>query len=56
MRNGMTPKAACEDALGRMIRRHPAFTGAIVAVDKHGNHGGAGHGMTFSAINQHMSS
>jgi len=49
MRRGMTPTAACEDAMRRIVNFFPSFTGAVVAVDKiSGEYGAAGYGWTFS--------
>lgn len=39
MRNGMSPSDAATDAIQRIVKYYPKFTGAIVAVDKYGNHG-----------------
>ncbi|XP_010258812.1 PREDICTED: probable isoaspartyl peptidase/L-asparaginase 3 isoform X2 [Nelumbo nucifera] len=47
MRLGMEPKVAAEDAISRIARKYPDFTGAIFAVDKNGLHAGACHGWTF---------
>ncbi len=35
----MTPKEASEDALKRISQQYPNFKGAIIAIDKNGNHG-----------------
>jgi len=49
MRQGMTPTAACENVMRRIINYYPSFTGAVVAVDKiSGEYGAAGYGWTFS--------
>lgn len=45
MRNGMSPSEASEDALRRIVKKYPKFMGAIVAVDKSGQHGAACHGL-----------
>ncbi|CAF0705781.1 unnamed protein product [Brachionus calyciflorus] len=45
MRNGMSPSKACENALERIIKKYPKFMGAIIAMDKDGNHGAACHGI-----------
>ncbi|QDZ23906.1 asparaginase [Chloropicon primus] len=47
MRRGMSPKSAVEEALGRIRRRHPTFQGALLALDKNGNHAGATNCMDF---------
>ena len=39
MRHGMSPDAATEDAILRIMKHYKNFVGAIVAVDKFGNHG-----------------
>eukprot|EP01097_Dermamoeba_algensis_P008385 TRINITY_DN5587_c0_g1_i1.p1 TRINITY_DN5587_c0_g1~~TRINITY_DN5587_c0_g1_i1.p1 ORF type:complete len:258 (-),score=48.40 TRINITY_DN5587_c0_g1_i1:108-881(-) len=44
MQAGMTPKQAAEDAIRRVLRFYPTFSGGIVAVNKNGQHGGAAHG------------
>jgi hypothetical protein len=38
MRNGMTPEEASKDAIQRIVKKYPNFTGALVAMDKFGNH------------------
>eukprot|EP00002_Diphylleia_rotans_P005744 TRINITY_DN1491_c0_g1_i1.p1 TRINITY_DN1491_c0_g1~~TRINITY_DN1491_c0_g1_i1.p1 ORF type:complete len:351 (+),score=67.88 TRINITY_DN1491_c0_g1_i1:104-1156(+) len=48
MADGMTPKEAAEDALRRILRFYPNFSGGLVAVNARGEHGGAGHGFSFS--------
>lgn len=40
MRNGMSPHEASADAINRIKKMYPNFIGAIIAVDKLGNHGG----------------
>ncbi len=47
LRAGHTPRQAAEDALGR-IERFFAFAGALVVVDRQGNHGAASWGMPFA--------
>ena len=44
MRNGMSPSEATQNAIERIIKREPNFSGAILAIDKLGNHGAACHG------------
>lgn len=39
MRNGMTPTAAAEDALRRIIKYYSKFEGALIAVNKKGDYG-----------------
>ncbi|MED6155926.1 hypothetical protein PIB30_009988 [Stylosanthes scabra] len=47
MRLGMEPKLAAKDAIARIARKFPDFMGAVVAVNKKGEHVGACHGWTF---------
>lgn len=42
----MTPQQASLDAIKRIASKYPKFSGAIVAVDRYGNHGAACHGFT----------
>lgn len=44
IRHGMTPTEASQDALKRIAKHYPDFKGAILAVDKNGQHGAACHG------------
>jgi N4-(beta-N-acetylglucosaminyl)-L-asparaginase len=44
----MSPKAAAEDAIRRIVRRYPDYVGAVFAVAKDGQHAGACHGWTFT--------
>lgn len=39
MRNGMNPTEATQDAILRILKYYSNFVGAILAVDKYGNHG-----------------
>lgn len=48
LRRGMTPTEAAEDAVRRMVRKYPSVQSGIVVVDKHGNHGAAASGWTFT--------
>ncbi len=48
MRQGVHPTAACEEAIGRIYRAYPDFVGALVAVNKRGQHGAAAYGWDFS--------
>lgn len=45
MRNGMSPGEAAADAISRITKYYENFSGAILAIDKHGNHGAACHGL-----------
>ena len=47
MRRGLSPKQAAEDAILRVVKHYPKYIGAVIAVDKKGNHAGACHGWTF---------
>ena len=44
MRRGVAPRDAAEQAIARIARYVPGYFGALVAVDKHGNHAGAAFG------------
>ena len=39
MRNGMAPKEAANDAINRILKHYNEFMGAILVLDKYGNHG-----------------
>ena len=39
MRNGLSPEEACHDAILRIMKKYNTFFGAVIAVDKFGNHG-----------------
>ena len=39
MRQGVNASAACSDAVRRIARRYPGFSGAVVALNKLGGHG-----------------
>jgi N4-(beta-N-acetylglucosaminyl)-L-asparaginase len=39
MRNGMSPTEASQDAIQRIANKYPVFSGAIVAVNRYGQHG-----------------
>lgn len=43
----MEPKLAAKDAIARITRKFPDFVGAVVALNKTGEHAGACHGWTF---------
>eukprot|EP00850_Spirogloea_muscicola_P002621 SM000010S04259 [mRNA] locus=s10:658240:659671:+ [translate_table: standard] len=47
MRQGQTPLEAAEDAIARIVRKHPHFVGALFAVNKLGDHAGACNGWEF---------
>lgn len=47
LRQGMKPKAAAEDAVRRIAKRVPGYVGAVIALDRDGNHAAACHGWTF---------
>lgn len=47
MRQGMGPELAAKDAISRIARKFPDFVGAVVAINKNGEHAGACHGWTF---------
>ena len=40
MRNGMSPTKAAEDAIYRIAKYYPNFSGAIVTANIHGKFGG----------------
>jgi N4-(beta-N-acetylglucosaminyl)-L-asparaginase len=48
MRHGLSPQAAAEAAVRRMVRKYPGYVGALLAVDRHGRHAAACHGWTFT--------
>ncbi|RYC55906.1 hypothetical protein CHU98_g10300 [Xylaria longipes] len=48
LRLGMSPQAAAEDAVRRMVRKYPDVQSGIVVVNNKGEHGGAGSGWTFT--------
>jgi N4-(beta-N-acetylglucosaminyl)-L-asparaginase len=39
MRQGLSPSEAASDSIRRIIKKYPFFIGAVIAVDKLGNHG-----------------
>lgn len=47
MRQGSKPLRAAEDAIKRILRFHPSYVGAIVAVGRGGKHAGAAAGWDF---------
>ncbi len=48
MRQGLSAQQAVDEALGRIRRRHPRFQGALVALDRAGNHAAATNCMPFT--------
>jgi len=41
----MNASAAAADAIKRIVKHYENFVGAIIAIDKYGNHGAACHGL-----------
>lgn len=39
MRNGMEPDEAAQDAIQRIIKKYPAFVGAVITANKAGEFG-----------------
>lgn len=48
MRRGMTAKAACEDAVRRIMQYYTTFELGLICMAADGSYGAAGHGWTFS--------
>lgn len=48
LRRGLTPQAAADDAVTRMLQKYPQISSGIVVVNNKGEHGGAGSGWTFT--------
>lgn len=48
MRRGMSPQAACEDAVRRIVPYYPVFELGLVCMDKEGRYAGVGHGWRFT--------
>lgn len=48
LRRGMSPTEAAQDAVMRMLRKHPNISSGIVVVNNRGEHGAAGSGWTFT--------
>lgn len=46
MRRGATPSAAATTAISRIAEHYPAFTGAVIAINKNGEYGAACNGIT----------
>ncbi|XP_064608074.1 N(4)-(Beta-N-acetylglucosaminyl)-L-asparaginase-like [Liolophura sinensis] len=44
MEQGLTPADAAERSINRILKYYPTFSGAVVAVNLKGDHGGACHG------------
>ena len=47
MRRGLSPTAAAEDAMERILEMVPHFQGALVTMDSNGTHGAAAVGWEF---------
>ena len=47
MRAGATPVHAAESVIRRILQWYPGYVGALVAVNRHGEHGAAAHGWKF---------
>lgn len=55
IRHGMKPSKAAEDSIRRIIKKYPAFVGAIIATTINGDFGAACHGIKqfpFSVVNK----
>lgn len=48
LRRGLTPQAAADDAVVRMLQKYPQVSSGIVVVNNKGEHAGAGSGWTFT--------
>lgn len=48
LRNGASPADACTEALCEIAKFYPTFGGALICVNKEGEHGAAHHGLSFS--------
>ncbi|PBC30116.1 N(4)-(Beta-N-acetylglucosaminyl)-L-asparaginase-like [Apis cerana] len=46
MRRDATPTAAATTAISRIAKHYPTFTGAVIALNKHGEYGAACNGIT----------
>ena len=59
MRQGLSPQAACEEAIGRIVKKHPKlykeYQVAYLAIDKSGNIGAYGteKGFDYTIYQQH---
>eukprot|EP01102_Stenamoeba_stenopodia_P019666 TRINITY_DN747_c0_g2_i1.p1 TRINITY_DN747_c0_g2~~TRINITY_DN747_c0_g2_i1.p1 ORF type:complete len:376 (+),score=85.75 TRINITY_DN747_c0_g2_i1:100-1227(+) len=49
MRNGMSPTAAAEDAMQRIVKYYQDFTGAIIAMNMQGEYGAVSYGWDIFA-------
>lgn len=47
MKRGMSPQAACEDAVRRIMKKVDTFAIGIVCLNGRGEHSAAGHGWAF---------
>ena len=47
LRRGLSPQAAAEDAVKRVLRYHPSYVGAVIAIDQSGRYAAAAAGWTF---------
>lgn len=45
MRRGATPTAAAAEAIARIAKHYPTFTGGVIAIDNNGNYGAACNGI-----------
>ncbi len=45
LRANVTPRAAGEMALRRIVPHYPSFVGAVIVANKNGDYGAACHGM-----------
>ncbi len=45
MRNGLSPSLAAQEAIDRVTRKYPDFSGAVIALSNQGEYGAACHGM-----------
>ena len=58
MENGMSPQQASEEAILRIAMKEPTFSGALIAINKNGEYGGAAYNASFTYCvrNESMSS
>lgn len=47
LRRGYSPQAAAEDAVKRVLKYHPSYVGAVIAIDQFGRYAAAAAGWTF---------
>ena len=45
MRSGTSPTSACRRAVGQIATKYPAYTGAVIAASRQGDHGRRGAGV-----------